>query len=196
MRGAVAAIALLLSACDAGTKVATPAPAPNFAGAAEIDRARAAAAEGKLDRAADLLGDALRVIEDAGPLRIRNLQLVDKEVRGFGIYTPLKTPPKPGENLFVYFEPAGMTHAFRDGFWHVDLSADLALLLTDGTVAQELPDFWVSEVASHAPNREIQIVMRLLGTGLPEGEYLMRVTLHDKLGRKIAVEKLPLSLKR
>ena len=188
--------ASLLCGCN-GTAKPLPTPAPiAFPGSADLDRARTAAAAGKLDAAADALSDALRTIEDAGPLRIRNLKLVEKDVPGFGLYTPLKTSAlKPGDGLFLYFEPAGMTHQFSEDLWHSDLSADLALLLPDGTVAQDQPDFLVSTVASHAPNREIQFVMRLATRGISEGDYAVRVTLHDRLGKKTAVEQIPVTFR-
>jgi hypothetical protein len=79
--------------------------------------------------------------------------------------------------------------------WHSDLTADLAILLPDGTVAQDQPDFLVSTVTSHEPNREIQFVMRLATRGISEGDYRLRVTLHDRLGKKTAVEQIPVTFK-
>lgn len=189
--------AALGAASSCGAKpAATPAPVASFPGSASLERARAAAAANQLDRAADALADAMREIEDAGPLRIRNMQLVERDVRGFGLYTGLRTDTlKPGDGLFLYFEPAGMTHVLADGLWTSDLTADLAILLPDGTVAQDKPDFLVSTVQSHAPNREIQFVMRLATTGIQEGDFLVRVTLHDRLGKKTAVEQIPVKFR-
>src|SRR3954465_1443503 len=116
---ATAASGVTFYGCMGGAKPAPTPVAATFPGSANIEKARAAAAAGKLDGAADALSDALRELDDAGPLRIRHLTLVEQDGRGYGIYTPLpQNVLKPGDGLFLYFEPAGMAHQFSENLWH------------------------------------------------------------------------------
>lgn len=194
--GLAAVVAGGFAALAPGHAKPTPTPAVTYPGVASLEKARQLASAGTLDGAADALSDALREIEDKGPLRIEHLQLVRPGVNGFGLYTPIPADTlQPGDGIIVYFEPTGITHAFSGDMWHLDLSADLALLDAKGQTLEEKPGFLTQQVESHQPNREIQFVMRLLSTGMPEGDYAARITLHDRLGNKDAVATLPFHIK-
>lgn len=206
---ALAAVALLgmaaFAACESGKTggaTATPAQTAAFPGAAEMERARAAASEGRLATASDELAEALRLVEEAGPLRIRNLTLVEEGVRGYGLYHPKTDPVAPGRPILLYFEPAGMMHG-REGSpageggerWTIDVVADLAILDPGGTVLQKEENFLATSVESLRPNRELHFTLRLDTQGIQEGDYIAEVTLRDRIGKKTAVERIPIKVR-
>lgn len=184
----------LIAATPAATKPGAPAAFP----AAEVDRARAAAAAGKLDVAADALADALRKVEAAGPLRVEALQVVADPVRGYGLYSPIPNNTiAPGQPLLLYFEPLGFGYRSVAGgaAYEIDMSADLRILAPDGRVLQEDEDMLTSSVTSRRQNREVQFVLRLQTQGMPEGDFIAEVTLHDRAGKKTAKASVPVKLR-
>lgn len=191
---AATASALATVPATPGARSGTPAAFP----AAEVDRARAAAAAGKLDVAADALAEALRKVEAAGPLRIEALQVVADPVRGYGLYAPIENATiAPGQPLLLYFEPLGFGYRSGGGgaAYEIDMSADLRLSTPDGTVLQEDPDMLTTSVTSRRPNREIQFVLRLQTKGMPEGDFVAEVTLNDRAGKKTTKASIPFKLR-
>lgn len=197
-RTALVLFALLaLPACksckqDAGTTSSQPAA---FPGAVEMERARAAAEEGRLATASDELAEALRLVEEAGPLRIKNLTLVEEGVRGYGLYRPKTDPVAPGRPILLYFEPGGMVHGREGDRWTIDVVSDLAILDPGGTVLQKEENFLATSVESLRPNREIHFTLRLDTPGIQEGDYVVEVTLRDRIGKKSAAERIPVKVR-
>ncbi len=169
----------------------TPA-APSGPGSEAVERARTAVAAGDLSAASDALAEAARQVEEAGPLRIVSLALVEDSVRGYGLYDPRASGTiRPDEPLLLYFEPVGFKRG-RDGDrYAIDLAADLAVLDAAGTPLQRQDDFLVSAVESRRPNREIQFVLRLALPGVQEGDFIAEVTLKDRVGGKKAIARKP-----
>lgn len=187
-----------VAACraDSSSARATPTPAPVFPGSASLSRAQALAARGKLAEAADALSEAQRELDEAAPLRIQNLTVVEGAVRGYGLYEP-----KPdgvvvaGAPLVVYFEPAGMARQREGELWKMNLVADVAVLDAAGDRIVSQTDFLRSAVTSRRPNRELQFTLRLDIEGAPAGDYLVEVTLRDLLGKEQAVERVPFKIR-
>jgi hypothetical protein len=205
-RLALAFALLALAGCNGkgGTAVPSPTPAPSYPGAALLAQAQAAAAAGNVAQAQSLMDQALLAMDAAAPLRIEHLTVVEDSVRGFGIYTPIADGTIPaGKPLILYFEPGAFCHGSTgtgdDTVYGSDLAADLIIVSANGTVLQQEPDFLSSKITSRRPNREVQFQLRLASgegpAGIPEGDYLARIVLHDKLCNKQASADIPFKVR-
>ena len=196
--GAVAFLAVAAAACsrDGGPAAVTPTPAPSYPGAAQIGEGARLASEGQNSKAADALGEAVRLLEESGSLRINNLTVVEPLVQGFGLYEPdADGIVHLGDKVVLYFEPAGFKRDFKDGLYSFDLAADIAMLDPSGKMIMNQTDFLVSAVNSRRPNREIHMSMRIDTANAVESDLVAVVTLRDRIGKKQAIAQVPFKLR-
>lgn len=178
---------------------ANPTPAPVFPGSVKLGEASTLGAKGQLAAAADALADAQRLIEEAAPLRVRNLTVADAAPQGFGLYTAKPAPAlAPGDPLILYFEPNGFARAAGtagSGTWTTNLVADVNLYAPPQPVpflAQ--PGFVKLDITSRQPNREIFLSATLHIDGVPPGDYIAEILLTDNVGKETATARVPFTL--
>ena len=178
----------------------TPTPAaPTFPGSRTLEKAQKEAAANNMGTAVDTLAEALRELEEAAPLRILSLRVVQTPTAGYGLWTEL-----PGkaislskkDPLILYFEPSGFSRKKNGDVWSSDMIADVALYAPQLGPEPFLKqtDFVGSKLDSHRPNRELFYVMTLkidfTGGGPPAGEYVAEVTLRDNISGEKATERV------
>lgn len=197
---AVGAAVAFLGCKSSGAANPTPTPAPSFPGSAKLGEASTLAAKGQLAAASDALTEAQRLIEEAAPLRIRNLTVADAAPQGFGLYTAKPAAAlAPGEPLILYFEPNGFARTAGtagSATWTTDLVADVNLYAPPQPVpfvAQ--PGFVKLGITSRQPNREVFLSATLHIAGVPPGDYVAEVVLTDNVGKETAKARVPFTLK-
>lgn len=193
-----AGIALLGPGCtSSGAASATPTPAPSFPGSTKVTEAGALAAKGQLAAASDTLAEAQRLLEEAAPLRIRNLTVVDAAPTGFGLYTAQPAAAiAPGAPLILYFEPNGFARSSSNNVWTMDLVADVNLYAPPQPVPFHAePKFVALNINSRQPNREIFLSATMHIKGVPPGDYVAEILLTDNVGKETAKARVPFTLK-
>jgi hypothetical protein len=175
----------------------TPAPAPVFPGSAKLAEVSTLAEKDQLAGAADALAEAQRLLEEAAPLRIRNLTVVESAAQGFGLYTAKGGAALgPGEPLILYFEPNGFARTSTNGTWTMELVADVNLYSPPESVPFVAQQGFVElKLTSRAPNREIFMSATLHLKGVPPGDYAAQIVLTDTVGKETAKANVPFTLK-
>ena len=124
-------------------------------------------------------------IQNEGVLGFNNVTFCS-EIRGLGMYTPLASTTIPGDQFFVYYEPANPYTKIEDGKYLVHLTQDLYLLDQDGNVLfgkENALEFYYETVS---PVLDIYISNTITLTDAPQGTYIWKAVLHDRLREESA----------
>jgi hypothetical protein len=111
-------------------------------------------------------------------------------VRGFGNYEPLSPAEFPAGQpiaIAMYCEVQHLLSELRgDGRYHSELAMTTTVLTHAGDVVLEVNDNAITD-ASHTQRRDFFIARPLrLPPTLAPGSYVVKVTIKDKLGQKVA----------
>lgn len=170
---------------------------------------RGTAADGDPEKAAEAFERAREEL-NAGSVRVERLALC-RRVIGFGRYDPLPAAVfvagRPARAV-VYTELEGFTHrtaresdpgaseqswtAGHDTLWAVDVSQEVGLWASDGSLQWKLPEEAVVEVARNK-RRDFFLVRQVeLPSTLSVGNYTLKVTVRDRTSG--AADELTLAL--
>lgn len=140
------------------------------------------------------LSSALRPLSD---LRIEALVLC-REVTGFGQYRPIDPPRFPSgfaTEFVVYCEIAGfVSERQEDGLYRSEFEMRTRLMDAGGRTLVDLRDEGIVDVCRR--QRQDCFIPRLvrLPTDLAAGEYVLKVTITDTLGQKVAESRTALEV--
>jgi len=126
-----------------------------------------------------------RVISQQSPIVISKIELITS-VNSFGDYeaiSPARFPAGRGVHAFCYIEIANFhTEPTPDGRVRTVLSAKIEVFDAAGQVIWQLPVPSIED-RSHTPRRDFFVPLEVkLPANLPAGEYVLKVTIEDKLG--------------
>jgi hypothetical protein len=135
---------------------------------------------------------AMPILAHAESLTMPIALFVKSKATGFGMYQPRDSNIfKPGDPLIFYVEPQGYTFKTAGDISTFGVFMDLDILSQSGASLASQKHFADNEFTSHHLNRELNLDGTVNLTGAPPGNYLLVLTLHDKLGGSSAVTKLP-----
>jgi len=150
-------------------------------------------------KAADRVMEVLKQLSQSRPLSISRSALCSK-VTGFGQYVPLGGSAflaGGGQKAIIYTEVDGFTHRdeVREGepMWGVELSQEAALFHAgDNTLQWRWPEQQVREL-SRNKRRDFFVIRQIeLPRNLSVGQYVLKVTVRDKVeGKAVAQTSLP-----
>lgn len=143
----------------------------------------------KLLEQTEELTDTLRKLSD---LAIPRLEIC-REVRGYGQYTKVDPPSFPagvGSEFVVYLELRDFqSKQADDGYYTSEFSLRTAVLAADGRrILEVVDDHIVDRCLNRRRDCFIPRLIRLPAT-LSPGEYVVKVTVIDKLGEKAAEQR-------
>lgn len=201
----IALVVGLLGGTQIGSSTAAPTPAasatppPVFPGSRNLEKALRDASAGQLSSAADFATEGARELDEAAPLRILSLEVVQPGVQGFGLWTEVPAAAlsiSKKDPLVLYFEPSGFARKNVNGVWTSDLIADISLYAPHVSPQPFLQqkNFVGAKLDSRRPNREIYYAATLHVTGVPAGDYVAEVTLRDNVGGETAKAVVPFKL--
>ncbi len=134
-------------------------------------------------------------VQNKGNLGIRNL-LPCRSIQMFGTFEALpEARIREGETFLIYFEPANFNVVKKDGRYHVHLVQDLVVTDSEGSeTLLERPAFATLNHSTEEPVLEYYFKNTL--TRVPPGDYLFKVTLHDKLKGQTVEKVLPFTVSK
>ncbi|MTI18601.1 hypothetical protein E1162_15255 [Rhodobacteraceae bacterium RKSG542] len=131
----------------------------------------------------------------AQDLSFTTAAFVTTPARSYGVYEPKATASfQQGEPLIVYAEPVGYDFAQKDGEYLIDLSVGFELRNMTGQILAAEESFAQIDHASRAMVREFQTSLRLDLQGIPEGDYLLKVSVKDNTGGDEGFFELPFNV--
>ncbi|MBM3294077.1 MAG: hypothetical protein FJY82_06075 [Candidatus Aminicenantes bacterium] len=141
------------------------------------------------------LKDQIVRLQNEGDLGFGRFSLCS-EILGFGSYAPLPQAVIPRNGiLLVYYEPANVFTAVREGLYEIWYTQDLALLDAGGKVIQEWKDFLTFRQAAKQPILDLYAKNTLELQGLPPGDYKLRAVLKDRFRKGEAVKVVDFAVK-
>ena len=131
------------------------------------------------------------------PLYVRKAVLTGVKASSYGMYQarPDNVYPAKKALILAYLEPIGY-RIFKkpNGVYEFGFRADLAFLDKDNNILVGKENFMKVDFKSHAFNREIFLNITVNIGGLPPGEYVMALRIHDTAGQS-AVVRIPVAFK-
>lgn len=173
---------------------------PAVAGAGPLQD-KAASAEKALGEnhavdALEIMREALIETWLAAPLSIRTAIFVTEPVEGYGRYTSRADNVfSQREPLLIYLEPSGFDWKQEGGEYISALTVDFVLSTREGKVLGGQKEFGRFDSRSHVRNVEYLTNVTLRSGGVPPGDYVLDLTLHDLIGNGTASVSLPFSIK-
>ncbi|MDR1545960.1 MAG: hypothetical protein LBU12_04470 [Deltaproteobacteria bacterium] len=149
--------------------------------------------------ALEAVQEAQQVLWNLAPLSLRAFEFVNEPPEDYGLYTPKETSDfTPEEPLLVYIEPVGYTQR-QDaaGLYDWSLSGDFSIVAAEGELVLGSGKLgpW-AKTGYRAFSAQLPLPMTINIKGLPEGAYLLRLTLIDAFNpeKTVTVDK-PFNLK-
>lgn len=176
---------------------ARSASGPEDAPAAILGQAQQRLAAGQQAEALKLIDQAAQTVWNQMGLRVETAQLTREEAVGYGLYNPRENNVYTrDQTVLAYVEPLGYKVSEPLPGIHVfGVVVDVDVLRPDGEVVWSRKDFFEKTVESRRFNRDFYLNVSLSITGAPVGEYVLRLTLRDKLGGDPAEATLPIVIK-
>jgi hypothetical protein len=127
------------------------------------------------------------------PLVFRKALFVTGEPGGFGMYEARADAVfSTSETLKVYAEPVGYGwRASSGGLFEISIGADLLLRTPGGEIIGSQEKFMHASLKSHTRNREFFLKIDVHVSGIPAGDYLLGVAVHDEASGKSGSFELP-----
>ena len=162
-----------------------------------LKEASASWAKGDMKKALMQADQASQNIWQKTPLYIKKHLLTDGEALTYGGYKvrPNNIYKAPKARVTIYLEPVGYRFFKQaDGMYSFGFRADFALLDKEGNILMGKENFMKLNYLSHAFNREAFVNLNVNIVGLPPGEYVMALRLHDTANQD-AVVRIPVVFK-
>ena len=157
--------------------------------------ALAAVQQDKPHEALKAAHQAMLLLTQKDRLHIRTAALVQADPGGFGIFQEKAAPSyRPGEDIHVYIEPGAFKYARSGDYYEYGFSVDFRLVKTDGNVLGGQDKFGTFPFRSFRPNTEIFLDLTLSLTGVPEGDYVIKVIVHDLVSEETAEADFPFAI--
>lgn len=127
-------------------------------------------------------------------LKIAELKLC-RRVDGFGAFSPIETPLKPGSLVLVYCEMAGIGYEARGETFVSRLGSRLSIRSSkDQNIVWER-DLGIAEDICHKERRDYYVTYRVLLPGtLAPGTYVLELAQTDLLTKRTTTANLALSI--
>lgn len=143
----------------------------------------------------DFLATARQSLADKSQkstLTTQVVTFVSAKATGFGMYeTRGSNVFKPGEPLLFYIEPLGYKFKTVGDTSTFGIAMDIELVSSSGTSLYRQDDFMNQGFKSHHMNQELMLNGTVTLDGASPGDYVMVLTLHDKIGEGSSTAKLP-----
>jgi len=143
---------------------------------------------------ADVLS-SLDAVWNASGLGFTKVLFVDGPASRYGQYEPASAVFEPGAAMTVYAEPVGYGFTSASGMHRFELSASYELKNTTGQVLASQDGFATIGDAGRSKQREFQASLTFQFEGLPDGDYLLSLTLNDASTGKAGTADLPFQVK-
>ncbi len=156
-----------------------------------LQDAAALASEGKIEEAQALVEEAYLALWNKAPLTCPVYLFVDEEPEAFRVYR--KRPSQTfvqGETMYVYAEPKNYTILKEDDVYHVYLTIGYAVYDKDGNYLGGEDPWQDFRYLSHAPLFGFFFSLSF-SFDIKPGEYVLEVTVQDRLSDKKTSFKLP-----
>ena len=148
-------------------------------------------------QAVDILEDVLLTLREKAPLRIENIALVT-EIYEFGNYDKRENSVfAPGESILIYSELRNFTsQKIGEELWRVCFNEDFQLLDVDDSLIFEKKDFATYELHFKTPPLTGLLLQNTLSlSGLPSGDYKLKIVVTDVPSGKKADLVVPISIR-
>jgi hypothetical protein len=190
-------VLLVSSLLLAATPPARAAESPPGEPAASLEKALEGLRAGQRAEAYQLIEQAAETIWNQMGLRVDSAVLTREEAVGYGIYNPREDNVYTrDQTVLAYVEPQGYKVSTPlPGIYVFGVVVDVTILRPDGEVVWAKENFFEKTVESRRFNRDFFLNATLEITGAPPGEYVLKLTLHDKLGGGPAEATLPIVIK-
>ena len=177
-------IAALLGAGLIASIGTTPAIAGPLADAARLAEEKAAA--GDVIDAYETIRDAFGTFSMALPFMVSKAVFVTQKPRAYGAYAARPEPVfRPGEPLITYVELIGLNwKPNSDGLEEANFSVDFEISKPGGKVLASQKSFGEFTFTSLVRNQEIFTHLTLDITGAEPGDYLLKYTVNDLVGKR------------
>ena len=127
------------------------------------------------------------------PLYIRKSLFTSGKASAYGMYQPRANNVFSAKKavILAYLEPIGF-RLFKtpDGMYKCGFRADLAIMDLKGNILMGKEDFMHVDFLSHVFNREIFLNVTVNISGIPPGEYILALRIHDTANQQ-TVAKMP-----
>jgi len=147
----------------------------------------------------DAVAEARRALVDASQkssLTMPVVLFVKSKATGFGMYDARGSDIfKPGEKLSFYVEPQGYKFKTTGDTVSFGIAMDIALTSPAGEILYHQDNFLNQDFTSHHANEELMLNGDLDINGAKPGDYVLELTLHDKLASGTASAKLPFTIR-
>ncbi len=153
---------------------------------AALKTALEALEQDKTREALEAAHKSMLMLTQKDKFHIRMSKLVESKASGWGVYTERKNNVyKKGEKVLVYVEPGAFKYErASDGRFNFGFTVDFLLVQADGNILGGQKNFGQFPFTSHRPNTEIFLDLTFTLTGVPEGRYILAITVHDMVSNE------------
>ena len=148
-------------------------------------------AKGDWGRAHHSATDLERQLAKKAPLEVLDGQLLAGPAAGLGIYEPAANAQIRGEDIYLYAHVRNQVSRKSARGYELFLETDLLVLDRKGEVLAEDRGFGVSRFHSRSEHRDTFVNIGVKSKGLPPGDYIFRLIIHDRFGGKEGSVEIP-----
>ena len=145
----------------------------------------------ELSAAAAELRTISQEVEKQAPLEIVDARILYKPAEGLGIYKPLPLGRVMGDELYIYAQLRQHNLRQKGNRWELHLVSDLIILDENGAELARDEGFGESRFSARAEHRDTFVNIAVRAVGLPDGDYRVRLVIHDRIGKKSAQVEMP-----
>ena len=133
------------------------------------------------DTDVSLLKERIINLQNMYPLGIRTLVACSK-VTDYGSYEPLSdNKVKVGDVIFFYFEPENPSTKKAQGQYEIWFTQDMYVFNEQQQVIYSKENILEVHYQTSSPRLDVFGVNQLTLTDIPQGKYLFKAVLHDKI---------------
>ena len=128
---------------------------------------------------------------------IRTSKLIASSSNGWGTYTERKNNEyNVGEKIRVYVEPGSFKYKRgAEGSFNFGFTVDFFLTQPDGNILGGQEKFGDFPFESQRPNTEISLNLSINLSGVPTGNYFLKIVVHDKISKESGFVNIPIVIK-